>query len=238
MEILNLLDNNPKTTFVSLATKLGVTDRTISNVKADAVSIRQRYNTGNPATRDARKRPVASNKSGFEDEMYNWVAKLRARKVELPPSFIMQRARAKASDHGLDTFKASPGWFYRFMRRYGLTCASLLGEGGDVDPTNLDLINSLNQLRTTIASYHPDNVYNMDETGLLYRILPHYTVLCPGEVKDARGKKPAKDRVSLLVCTNASGTHKVPLLMVGRAKQPACLKGGTDSCERAFFLPQ
>ena len=66
----------------------------------------------------------------------------------------------------------------------------------------------------------------MDETGLFFRLLPRYSLLMPDEdISTTRGKKKSKDRVSLVVCTNATGTHKIPCTMIGKAKKPACMKG-------------
>ena len=48
----------------------------------------------------------------------------------------------------------------------------------------------------------------MDETGLFFRLLPRYTLLMPFEdLSTIRGKKKAKERLSLVVCANATGTH-------------------------------
>ena len=50
----------------------------------------------------------------------------------------------------------------------------------------------------TINTYNVENVYNMDETGLFFRMLPNYTLLMPGEdTGTAQGKKVQKDRVTL-----------------------------------------
>ena len=65
----------------------------------------------------------------------------------------------------------------------------------------------------------------MDETGLFFRLLPKYTLLMPFEdVSSTRGKKKAKERVSLVVCANATGTHKIPCILIGKAKLPVCIK--------------
>ena len=37
------------------------------------------------------------------------------------------------------------------------------------------------------------------------------------------GEKKQKDQVTLLVCANSTGTHKVPTAMVGKYKQPVCI---------------
>ncbi|XP_011706971.1 PREDICTED: jerky protein homolog-like, partial [Wasmannia auropunctata] len=68
-----------------------------------------------------------------------------------------------------------------------------------------------------------DTVYNADETGLNWKILPNITMVS-NEERRAPGRKARKDRVTLMVCTNASGTHKLPLLFVGKYKKPRCFK--------------
>lgn len=40
----------------------------------------------------------------------------------------------------------------------------------------------------------------------------------------APGYKAAKDRVTFLPCANASGTHKLPMLMIGKSKNPRAFK--------------
>jgi len=65
----------------------------------------------------------------------------------------------------------------------------------------------------------------MDETGLFFHLLPKYSILMPNEdISSTRGKKKVKDRVSLIVYANASGTHKIPCVMIGKPKEPACIK--------------
>jgi hypothetical protein len=43
-------------------------------------------------------------------------------------------------------------------------------------------------------------------------------------ISSTRSKKKAKDHVSLIVCANTSGTHKIPCVMIGKPKEPACIK--------------
>ena len=66
----------------------------------------------------------------------------------------------------------------------------------------------------------------MDETGLFYRLIPRYSVLLPTEDKKAvRGKKVKKERVTLTVCCNATGSHKIPIQIIGKPKKPAYIIG-------------
>jgi hypothetical protein len=44
------------------------------------------------------------------------------------------------------------------------------------------------------------------------------------DISTTKGKKKAKDRISLIVCANASGTHKIPCALIKKPKEPACIK--------------
>jgi len=60
----------------------------------------------------------------------------------------------------------------------------------------------------------------MDETGLFWRCAPHRglaTHSMPGVKKD-------KARISVVACTNATGTDKFPLWVIGHAQMPRCLR--------------
>jgi hypothetical protein len=44
------------------------------------------------------------------------------------------------------------------------------------------------------------------------------------EESNAPGRKIAKDRITFMPCSNASGTHKFNLLVIGKAKNPRTFK--------------
>ena len=65
-----------------------------------------------------------------------------------------------------------------------------------MDRENFDLVAALDKLYAIISKYDLENVHNMDETGLFFRLLPKYTLLMPFEdVSSTRGKKKAKEKV-------------------------------------------
>ena len=53
-----------------------------------------------------------------------------------------------------------------------------------------------------------EQIYNANETGLLWKCLPDRTLVSCRE-KSALGFKKSKDRLTVLGCTNATGTHKL-----------------------------
>ena len=69
-----------------------------------------------------------------------------------------------------------------------------------------------------------DQIFNCDETGLYFRLLPDQTLAGSFE-KSASGRKKSKDRVTINACSNASGTIMLPLHLIGKSKCPRCFKG-------------
>ena len=71
----------------------------------------------------------------------------------------------------------------------------------------------------------------MDESALLYRCLPNRSYVSEGG--DARqlgrGTKAmkAKDRLTMVLCVNATGSFKCAPLLIGTAKNPLCFRSGT-----------
>jgi len=66
-------------------------------------------------------------------------------------------------------------------------------------------------------------VFNADETALIWKKMPSKTFVPPG-MNNNIGFKQNKERVSLLVGANASGDYKIKPLLINRAASPRCFK--------------
>ena len=58
--------------------------------------------------------------------------------------------------------------------------------------------------------YTLNQIFNADETGLWWRLMPSRSLIQSGETQAKNFKKP-KDGVTLLGCANGAGTCKLPL---------------------------
>ena len=109
------------------------------------------------------------------------------------------------------------------MNRNDLKRFLLHGEAGSVDekvpPSGMAAV------RKECEKYDLNCIYNVDETGLFYRMLPRRTHLAPGEnrktVRGVKGMK-AEERSTAYICVNASGTVEMPLAFIGTAANPRC----------------
>jgi hypothetical protein len=62
-------------------------------------------------------------------------------------------------------------------------------------------------IQTLSGEYEEENIYNMDESGLFWRQAPS-----SGLASSSRPRvKKDKSRISLVACTNYTGTYKLPL---------------------------
>jgi hypothetical protein len=109
-------------------------------------------------------------------------------------------------------FKASNGWLEKFKNRHSVTFRALSGESAQVDPTTIE--EWKRRLPTLLESYAENDVYNADETSLFFKFLPDRSMVLSKEA--CKGGKRSKDRYTILLCTNWSGTHKLKPPVIGK----------------------
>ena len=160
-------------------------------------------------------------------EVLRWVRSnglpLSKRAIRVLANIEKQKMCASGDAHIIVNFTASDGWAMNFIRRHGLVTKRLHGAAASAP----NCIESLRKLQEDLKNYPLSHIYNMDETGLFYRLMPNRTYVLRSETaKTTRGIKAmtAKDRITLYVCTNADGTQKLPLGVIGKSKNPACFR--------------
>jgi len=73
-----------------------------------------------------------------------------------------------------------------------------------------------------MAKYSPKDIFNADECGLFYNMLPDKTYIFKGA--SCKDIKVNIKRLIILVCANWDGTSELSLLVTGLSKQPHYLK--------------
>lgn len=72
-------------------------------------------------------------------------------------------------------------------------------------------------------NYSLEQVFNVDETGLFWKRMPDRTYISREE-KTASGFKATKDRLTLLLGSNAAGNCRIKPLLVYHSENPRALK--------------
>jgi len=78
----------------------------------------------------------------------------------------------------------------------------------------------LNSSRLLREGYLPEQVYNADETGIYYKMLPDKMLAVKSNEHRKEGFKAIKERLTLLFCVKKTGSHKLKPLCIGKSCQP------------------
>jgi hypothetical protein len=112
----------------------------------------------------------------------------------------------------------SDGWLTGFKRRYSIKWHTFHGQAASV-PKSIHY--EMEAIQVICDSYKPDDIYNMDETGLYWRRMPNGGLSSKGRP----GQKNGKTRITIVVASNATGSDKLPLWIIGTSKTPHALRG-------------
>lgn len=160
----------------------------------------------------------------IEEALYTWFQQQRGRNAPISGDILKSKARFFYNKiNNKDDFRASDGWLDNFKSRYGIRFLEMSGEKLSADESEIEAFKLQLKNKIETDGLTPDQIYNADETGLNWRQLPTKSYVTREE-KSASGRKLKKERLTLMPCTNASGTHKLKLLVVGKSRNPRCFK--------------
>ncbi|XP_015115543.1 tigger transposable element-derived protein 2-like [Diachasma alloeum] len=152
-----------------------------------------------PAKRKQLKKPVNSL---VDEATWLWFQERRSVGCPLSGSLVrMQALRFHASLGGAVDFGATDGW----LNTYKVEFAKMMEE----------------------ENLSPDQVFNADETGLNFREMPTKTLSAKSE-PEAAGLKCQKERVTVMACSNAPASFKLPLVVIGKSAKPRAIKDLTN----------
>ncbi|XP_060577429.1 jerky protein homolog-like [Ruditapes philippinarum] len=171
-----------------------------------------------------RKRARHAKDHNLETAVLTWFN--QARSEGMPVSGPVIRAQAKKMNQELNgddsQFEASNGWLSRFKHRHSISQVTIRGEQRSADESAAAAYPE--ELRKLVMDQQlcADQIYNCDETALYFKMLPDKTLACKTDTQKTLGFKQAKDRVTVLLCCNKAGTHKLAPLVIGKFGKPRC----------------
>lgn len=211
LEILEQVRNNPNETKINIAKRLALPYSTLTTIIAHEAEIRSSASKAGPSG-EKRTRTQAGRFAELEKALLTWC---RQKQTVCGP-MLQEQALIFAKELNVnDHFRASTGWVYRFKQRYGITRGSVCSN--KVDEATAEQWKN-NDLPIIIKNYNLQDIYKADETVLFYNFLPSRS-----SMED--GGKWSKDRLTVLLTSNADGSDKLRPLVIGRLEKPRCFKG-------------
>ncbi|XP_048248519.1 tigger transposable element-derived protein 6-like [Haliotis rufescens] len=158
----------------------------------------------------------------LENALFLWFSDVRKRNIMLNDELLKTQAKVLGDKLGVEDFSYSTGWLYRFKLRHGIKMHKVHGESASV---SLELVKEGREsLQEVLLEYNPCDIFNCDETGLLYKIEPNSTL----STVPVSGKKQAKDRLTVMLTCNATGTEKLKPLVIHKYNTPRCFGRSFD----------
>ena len=214
MRVLEALDQKKKQS--DIAKSLGISQTQVSWIGGKREELTKKWKeNANPD----RKRDRAGKSQEVDVALYRWFNQAQEKGLPVNGPLLREKAEKLAKTMNMPNFEATNGWLQRWKERNNLSYKKLHGEqaSADVEAGSQWIMNVLPTLLDGCSSV---DLYNCDETGLYYRALPDGTYAKKSE--KVHGGKKSKERITVLLCCNFEGSHKLPPLVIGKSKKPRC----------------
>ncbi|KFD64458.1 hypothetical protein M514_23305 [Trichuris suis] len=193
VELLDMV--REKKNFAAVARHYGINESTVRYIQKNEAQIRS---SASLSFREAAKNGSrVRNKYivRMESALALWVKDCMKKCIPLDGNIIREKARSlykqfstnegaepqpETSRHIKD-FTASRGWFDRFRKRFNLGSVSLYGQAASADTAAAEKYPDTLMAIIQEKKNEPEQVFNMDETGLFWKKLPSRTYLMKDE---------------------------------------------------------
>ncbi|GJT63784.1 CENP-B homolog protein 2-like protein [Tanacetum coccineum] len=95
----------------------------------------------------------------------------------------------------------------------------LESKSGSVEMEGME--DKLKSIGDKVDQFEMKDIFNMDETGLFFRLQPDHSLA----TMQLEGKKQDKERLTVAICCNEDGSEKLPLWIIGKYAKPR-MNGG------------
>ncbi|XP_033334442.1 jerky protein homolog-like [Megalopta genalis] len=198
--------------------KYGVGIKTVRHILNNATKINEFADKSKRELK--RQRIIEPVYNEVDKQLLAWYVQRRTLGDRITDNLMLQKAtEIKENLPSCSRFKVSRGWLIKFKRRHGIRLVKMYEEKGNADQDGADafVINFKKIIEE--ENVNLENVYNMDESGLVWKALPTKT-----EEQNLSGHKAKKDRITIGLCANALGTHKIMPIVIYKYKNPRALK--------------
>ncbi|XP_055904281.1 tigger transposable element-derived protein 6-like [Eupeodes corollae] len=169
-----------------------------------------------------RKRQRTGAQKQVDKSLSIWFKDMRSKNAIITGPMLMDKAKSFSLMLDVD-FEPTNGWLDRWKKRENIQFKKLCGEKNSADTVaaNAWLENVWPDIR---QNYDPDDIYNADESGLMFKALPTGSLV--NRTEHPSGMKLPKDRITILFVSNSTGTDKM-IFCIGKSRNPRCFNKNT-----------
>ena len=211
MEVLEALMSKSK---MDVAREFGIGYSTVKKIKKNEDEILKKAAMSGNLLRK-RCRPSPNEEVG--NALITWYHQMKAENVPISGPIMLEKAKELAADFGHVDFKPSHGWLERLKARNNIRFKATANRtvASSREKSDEWLKDILPKL---IEGYDPNDIFNADETALLYKAVPP---LLTGNHPQSTGT--SEDKLTLLFLCNSTGSEK-KVFAIGNVPNPPCFE--------------
>ncbi|MCP3953123.1 MAG: hypothetical protein GY697_13035 [Desulfobacterales bacterium] len=213
--IMDVEDGKKK---ADIARQLGIPSNTLSTWLTEKESTKIKKSFESQQWGPKTKRMKKSQYEDVEEALDAWFRQARSMNINMSGPILHAKTQEFGAELGYKE-EISMGFVNGFKRRKGIVFKNIVGEAKSVPQEAVDAWKST-LLPQLLKDYTPDRIYNLDETGLFYKLQPSKSLVYKDE--DGRGGKLSKARITVMPCANMDGSHKLKPLVIGNCMKPHC----------------
>lgn len=191
---------------MTISSEYGISKQQISDICKNKDKIMKFANNLESNHALKRKSLKVTHDGQLDEALYAWFIQQRTAGTLISGSLLQEKAKHFHSQLHVEnangeTFKASTRFFEKFKNCHGIRNLSIQGEKLSAAVETVEPF--LQKLRKVIKDegLTPEQIYNADETRLLWKCLPDRILVACHE-KTAQGFKKSKDRLTVFGCTS------------------------------------
>ena len=229
LEIVKCIENGDSKR--SVGKRFGINESTVRGIFQKRDQIRAHMRLASSAGASSAKRSGNRVLLKTEQLMWRYINKQARRNKMVDTRDLVDTAldlyAHVAVKLGIDNppvFVASKGWVNKFQKRQKVKSVKASGEAASADRPAATAYPEVLKGIIEAGQYTPDQIFNMDETNFYWKIMPKKTFITE-ESEKVRGRKPMRERFTVLFAFNASGTCKTKPTVIHKVKKPRAYKG-------------
>ena len=215
--VIRYAENNPGVGARAVAEANGIGKTQACDILRNKESILAEYDS-NPSP-SKLKRCRVSKFTEVNDVLYEWYIIARSKNIHPSGPQLTAKAKAIAVRLGKPEFEGSNGWLSKWKARYNVKRES--ADSADTVPST-QVASRKETLPEILGGYSKENIFNFNETGLLWRALPNAEF---GQtLEQCKSGEKSQHRFTVAFLANAAGDKETPVV-VWTADQPKCFRG-------------
>ncbi|XP_043592561.1 jerky protein homolog-like [Bombus pyrosoma] len=201
-------------THKAIAKKYNIALTTVGKIKVRNAEITAEFQNSSAAASSSAKYLKKPQGMELEKFLYQWYLRNKDKNIRVTGPVISKKAMEFTEKlQGESTFTASARWVSKFKSRYHIREKDVDEHFRMTNQAEADITkNDFEQLLLN-EGYSLENVYNADNIGVMWRAVPEETCIFHCE-RTKTSKRRFKEKVTTFLCVNATGSHRLPILII------------------------